>query len=85
MVNQISQSESKFKLGVIFDPNVNLSDCNIDKENPNIVIGKTGQLHKLAELLNEAHSLLYNEKNKDGETRQSIKVRKDDISDKESQ
>ena len=56
-------------MGVLFDPNCQLNRLNFQSENPDLVIGQTGQLYKVAELLNEAHSKLYSEKVKDLPTR----------------
>ena len=53
-------------MGVLFDPNCQLNRLNYQSENPNLVIG---QLYKVAELMNEAHSKLYSEKVKDLPTR----------------
>ena len=42
---------------------------NFQEQNPDLIIGQTGQLYKVAELLNQAHSKLYAEKVKDGPMR----------------
>ena len=50
----MEENEGQFKIGVLFDY-TNVGGDRLVNENQELVFGKTGQLYKLAEMLNEAH------------------------------
>ena len=55
VLSLIAQNDHIYKLGILFDPNNDISACDFSSgEYRDIFVGKTNQLYKLAQLLNEA-------------------------------